>query len=133
MWHLPCFNPRRPRGRRLSASDRQSIEVMVSIHAAREGGDLQSLAVVAVTVVSIHAAREGGDLCMFDSIQISGPFQSTPPARAATFCQMGCSPKQGVSIHAAREGGDEFGGRGPGPGGPVQTSPPAPAADTARA
>ena len=34
---------------------------LVSIHAAREGGDLQLTALLSFTLVSIHAAREGGD------------------------------------------------------------------------
>ena len=35
---------------------------MISIHAAREGGDMMSLHVAKTNDISIHAAREGGDL-----------------------------------------------------------------------
>ena len=35
---------------------------MISIHAAREGGDVIAAAFASVLVISIHAAREGGDL-----------------------------------------------------------------------
>ena len=33
----------------------------ISIHAAREGGDLHALPCLAFSTISIHAAREGGD------------------------------------------------------------------------
>ena len=33
----------------------------ISIHAAREGGDMMSLHVAKTNDISIHAAREGGD------------------------------------------------------------------------
>ena len=35
---------------------------IISIHAAREGGDLPANKLNRLTVISIHAAREGGDL-----------------------------------------------------------------------
>ena len=54
-----CFNPRRPRGRRLAPE--------------RHGRDR----------VSIHAARAGGD-ADFTGPSAADEFQSTPPARAAT-------------------------------------------------
>ena len=60
-----------------------SQSAVISIHAAREGGDSRS-ALSAVTVsISIHAAREGGDVA----------------------ANMGFQPPV-ISIHAAREGGD---------------------------
>ena len=34
---------------------------VISIHAAREGGDLDATALRALVAISIHAAREGGD------------------------------------------------------------------------
>ena len=34
----------------------------ISIHAAREGGDLRAAAASTATLISIHAAREGGDV-----------------------------------------------------------------------
>ena len=56
----------------------------ISIHAAREGGDLLFLIFLSCSwKISIHAAREGGD------------YTQTPP-------QCG----RWISIHAAREGGD---------------------------
>ena len=36
--------------------------------------------------ISIHAAREGGDLYSNQIASLQGIFQSTPPVKAATFC-----------------------------------------------
>ena len=58
------FNPRRPHGRRPRASTDPSEWMRVSIHAARAGGD-------EVEVVSSTSGKSA--------------FQSTPPARAATW------------------------------------------------
>ena len=63
---------------------------IISIHAPREGGDLDFLGTVLDFIISIHAPREGGD--------------------------RGHSAMQSeivISIHAPREGGDG-GQRGPG-------------------
>ena len=63
---------------------RVNILLVISIHAAREGGDPSAVNVLQVSSISIHAAREGGDV-----------------ARNAEACCKGL-----ISIHAAREGGD---------------------------
>ena len=39
-----------------------AIHKVISIHAAREGGDNAELYNPSVSSISIHAAREGGDL-----------------------------------------------------------------------
>ena len=57
---------------------------VISIHAAREGGDQRTRLVARVRNISIHAAREGGDECNVPAV---GAVQ--------------------ISIHAAREGGDQ--------------------------
>ena len=59
----------------------------ISIHAAREGGDVQDNCKQDRAFISIHAAREGGDLkvALFGPVQIA--FQSTPPVKAATHIQ----------------------------------------------
>ena len=57
---------------------------IISIHAAREGGDAPEYKHTLFTVISIHAAREGGD-------------HSSP---------LVCLLRSRISIHAAREGGD---------------------------
>ena len=40
----------------------------ISIHAAREGGDLDGLTFAELSEISIHAAREGGDSFLFISL-----------------------------------------------------------------
>ena len=57
-------------------------------------------------LISIHAAREGGDSKL--SIMSSGikSFQSTPPVKAATYEGFDRNMSDVISIHAAREGGD---------------------------
>ena len=58
------------------------------------------------STISIHAAREGGDLQRAKAQDPRRGFQSTPPVKAATK-HVKPQPKQpGISIHAAREGGD---------------------------
>ena len=80
---------------------------MISIHAAREGGDAPAGVPAYKEGISIHAAREGGDVLR---LTISGgysKFQSTPPVKAATFTVISQCYYNIISIHAAREGGDE--------------------------
>ena len=79
---------------------------MISIHAAREGGDAGAFFEIERGKISIHAAREGGDSRRTRHLSRSLTFQSTPPVKAAT--QFVILPEQVViiSIHAAREGGD---------------------------
>ena len=59
------------------------VGLLISIHAAREGGDFSGKLNSDFLFISIHAAREGGD---------------TPAASAKA--------PEDISIHAAREGGD---------------------------
>ena len=56
----------------------------ISIHAAREGGDVDMGKVLIACEISIHAAREGGDGTLLESTSIAVAFQSTPPVKAAT-------------------------------------------------
>ena len=60
-------------------------DALISIHAAREGGDINVKDVIIEPVISIHAAREGGDAFTTEN----GLYSLI------------------ISIHAAREGGDE--------------------------
>ena len=83
-----------------------------------------------MAVISIHAAREGGDVACVEVHFFNCGFQSTPPVKAATvstnsfsgaFCIFQSTPpvkaatrqafrcqrwRVWISIHAAREGGD---------------------------
>ena len=60
---------------------------IISIHAAREGGDVYITCLINVVCISIHAAREGGDTTVGHERLAAFLFQSTPPVKAATFCQ----------------------------------------------
>ena len=61
---------------------------------------------VTVEVISIHAAREGGDVPADSTKHIRRKFQSTPPVKAATKLLAPYTAFESISIHAAREGGD---------------------------
>ena len=56
--------------------------------------------------ISIHAAREGGDVNGTAARVFSKLFQSTPPVKAATAAALFSTQDRQISIHAAREGGD---------------------------
>ena len=60
-------------------------DTYISIHAAREGGDVYSADKAMYVKISIHAAREGGDHTPTFKRMIILKFQSTPPVKAATF------------------------------------------------
>ena len=83
-------------------------ETDISIHAAREGGDVTASGITGVTTISIHAAREGGDPVMIALYNDVFEFQSTPPVKAATSLTLNFENLMDISIHAAREGGDGF-------------------------
>ena len=79
---------------------------MISIHAAREGGDALRMSFFCCLSISIHAAREGGDCCFIGTDKYRSAFQSTPPVKAATIIMLCDAAGMLISIHAAREGGD---------------------------
>ena len=62
-----------------------------------------------VYIISIHAAREGGDVAKGKVIACPVEFQSTPPVKAATPADADMPLSPDISIHAAREGGDPRG------------------------
>ena|ERR1039457_473898 len=73
------FNPRRPRGRRLSMRGLICERCHVSIHAAREGGDAMNTSKATYCKVSIHAAREGGDYQIYSEAFIVHGFNPRRP------------------------------------------------------
>ena len=84
----------------------QSMHI-ISIHAPREGGDHDLGRVQkALGHISIHAPREGGDAALTVPMTATSIFQSTPPARGATFNRLKTENPTEISIHAPREGGD---------------------------
>ena len=83
------------------------IQLAISIHAAREGGDAILVFFCSAGLsISIHAAREGGDIPDSISKSRKAKFQSTPPVKAATKTSKVRNFVIWISIHAAREGGD---------------------------
>ena len=102
---------------------------VISIHAPREGGDDDVVSEMRrVWEISIHAPREGGDFRSVIALParrnfnprpprggrripaaVSAAtyrFQSTPPARGATYSRDMTLQGIVISIHAPREGGD---------------------------
>ncbi len=80
----------------------------ISIHAPREGGDLDKLAAhYGVARISIHAPREGGDTRsgdIYPNIYIS----IHAPREGGRRCGLNSDAiRRYISIHAPREGGDE--------------------------
>ena len=61
-----------------------------------------------IALISIHAAREGGDWNAPSVIELDATFQSTPPVKAATSRRKMSPLGFAISIHAAREGGDVY-------------------------
>ena len=82
----PYFNPRPPRGERLTA------------RRMRGAGD----------GISIHALREESDAARAQNLVDDGKFQSTPSARRATTRWTSKAPIKRISIHALREESDPF-------------------------
>ena len=124
------FNPRSPRGERLAVHLALVPTIFISIHAPREGSDLQlPCRNFRIHQISIHAPREGSDAHSFFSgpesnnfnprsprgerrytVVIRGyaglTFQSTLPARGATGWPRPSPVGATISIHAPREGSD---------------------------
>ena len=124
------FYPRPPRGGRLVQLPALLPNGIISIHALREEGDLESAAgsagqedfyprpprggrpgltawpAVTAMLISIHALREEGDLVWCLSSISSSLFLSTPSARRATKDSLCMANLVYISIHALREEGD---------------------------
>ena len=126
---LPYFNPRPPRGGRLSYRSIKAALGIISIHALREEGDRprpwhvpapsdfnprpprggrpsKSPDAATIEDISIHALREEGDAFSARAPRTLCYFNPRPPRGGR---QPGCyGPPQGaaISIHALREEGD---------------------------
>ena len=79
------FNPRFPRGKRQPNRFGRQALTYISIHASREGSDRFLLQGLSVLWISIHASREGSDSSTTRPESSTGGFQSTLPAREATY------------------------------------------------
>ena len=104
---MPCnFYPRSPRGERRKSLWRFYCSSRISIHAPREGSDVDFFRLFRGVCISIHAPREGSDLMGQNDDSYWAPFLSTLPARGATFSVQGFKLFRPISIHAPREGSD---------------------------
>ena len=64
------------------------IEIVISIHAPREGSDLPTIDSINLGEdISIHAPREGSDIRAAHTGLVSSLFLSTLPVRGATLRQ----------------------------------------------
>ena len=80
----------------------------ISIHAPREGGDQKGALSCAVAIYFNPRPPRGGRPRQKKSTVPYPLFQSTPPARGATFAGVGVPEVFDISIHAPREGGDGY-------------------------
>ena len=79
------FYPRSPRGERLVFMFVLLSQILISIHAPREGSDRDVLVLnVKAQSISIHAPREGSDMSLCWTCPTTLIFLSTLPARGAT-------------------------------------------------
>ena len=83
------------------------VQLLISIHAPREGGDAAMAVDNDFSEISIHAPREGGDVAdqmqdQSSSISIHAPREGGDNRRLPEIFQ-----HTEISIHAPREGGDD--------------------------
>ena len=85
---LAYFNPRSPHGERRKPQRTLRVTLRISIHAPRTGSDGFVQDVRKIIAISIHAPRTGSDVLTGRVFQHRLKFQSTLPARGATFYQL---------------------------------------------
>ena len=122
------FNPRSPHGERPSQGNVHERGIVISIHAPRTGSDEEERQARIDAEISIHAPRTGSDARLAWSSSTSrnfnprsphgerpvtgtanttsNKFQSTLPARGATFPGSVAHIPYNISIHAPRTGSD---------------------------
>ena len=125
---LDNFNPRSPHGERQRVGTGAQSGNPISIHAPRTGSDGETRGDARPARISIHAPRTGSDppdesWSRNQPISIHAPrtgsdprrvvaysdvdvFQSTLPARGATYQQTAIEKIYSISIHAPRTGSD---------------------------
>ena len=107
------------------------MQLKISIHSARVGGDSTETGILNSIKISIHSARVGGDPRSMVYMSRRSRFQSTPPVWAETHGHKGNAKKHNnfnplrpcgrrpspcrvhavpnrISIHSARVGGDHL-------------------------
>ena len=100
------FNPRSPHGERRLRPSCQAHGQGISIHAPRTGSDASRKKYIPWALISIHAPRTGSDSGSRCGRSVAAVFQSTLPARGATFRDRAAPAPQSISIHAPRTGSD---------------------------
>ena len=83
-----------------------SARRIISIHAAREGGDAYSGGKDSDCIISIHAAREGGDEGFEFDFNLDFDISIHAAREGGDRCHREQRVSILISIHAAREGGD---------------------------
>ena len=103
------FNPRPPRGGRRSASSGGAfVQAFQSTPPARGATSGKPTLKIYDLVISIHAPREGGDVLQVAAVHLFKHFNPRPPrgGRPHVFRPLPGLPV--ISIHAPREGGDDY-------------------------
>ena len=106
---LTNFNPRPPRGGRPVGNESVSVGGGISIHAPREGGDSAEAESRAAQNHFNPRPPRGGRQGDQGRRRCAVLFQSTSPARGATYIDKNATVGILISIHAPREGGDSTG------------------------
>ena len=101
------FNPRLPRGRRLSRSRGLPTTGRISTHASLAGGDTISVSKCEQIdgFQPTPPSREATDQTVKDQLT-EWLFQPTPPSREATATDIFDAVDQKISTHASLAGGD---------------------------
>ena len=96
-----------PSARRATGSYyKPADELLISIHALREEGDIRKVALVHTLRISIHALREEGDMQTSGHAAGTDNFYPRPPRGGRRAHQLYLCRSHPISIHALREEGD---------------------------
>ena len=100
------FNPRSPHGERPTDGDAQAPPRKISIHAPRTGSDRNQRTRERKTKDFNPRSPHGERRFILFHPRLPEPFQSTLPARGATFYSFPSASSRTISIHAPRTGSD---------------------------
>ena len=101
------FNPRSPHGERHKTHNSALTGLHISIHAPRTGSDLRVIGIFARAGHFNPRSPHGERLFTLSIFRSILAFQSTLPARGATFVCWGVIHMFTISIHAPRTGSDQ--------------------------
>ena len=100
------FNPRSLHGERPRRGSACQVRSCISIHAPCTGSDGFIPKRQAGSAISIHAPCTGSDMPLLHSSCRESAFQSTLPARGATWQRLCADHQAAISIHAPCTGSD---------------------------